>query len=88
LVYLVEDRDLLRPEVRSDFDRLMAQGHIIGVGQGVGRVRAHDESAVTHLGKAQSCGGRDTGLAYATLACVEEDSHAGDDGRWTMDDGR
>src|SRR5205085_11222048 len=69
-VHLVQDGDLLRPEVIGDLGGFVAEAAIERVGQGMSRVGAHDERAVAALRKAEGGGGGNAGLAHASLTCV------------------
>ena len=75
ILELAQGIHLLRPQVRGDLGRLVANGDVQAVGEAVRRVGADHQRAVTEGGAhdRRRCG--DGSLAHSTLARVQDHTH-------------
>ena len=74
-VHLMEQVDLLSPEVGRQLHQFAADAGVKAVAQTVGGVGAEDDGAVAEFSASQCAGRADTGLADSAFAGVEKNTH-------------
>lgn len=74
-VHLMQQVDLLAPEVGRQFHQFTADAGVKAVAEAVGGIGAEDDGSVAEFGAAQCAGRADTGFADSAFPGIEKNSH-------------